>query len=257
MNSAMNLHESLRQEKPLFGLVQTLPNPSLTELAALCGYDFLILDGEHGWFGEMDYLHTLLALGSVATAGIVRVRNHDAQAIGRYLDMGAAGILVPNVSTGAQAVALVRAMQYPPAGTRGFAAPAMRASSYGMNLAAHLKSPRGHAFLAVMIETALGASNADEILGIEGVDAVVVGPFDLTADLGCPGDFAHSAYAEALERIERAALSRGKALGSAPHPGHPLEVLVARGHRLITLGVDMSLMRDALQAPLATARASG
>lgn len=255
MKPKHTVHRQLSEKKVLTGLLQTIPNLALTEIAAICGYDFLILDAEHGMFAEMDHLEAMLTLSCTGVAAIVRLREHDAHALGRYLDMGADGILVPNVRTAQEAATLVRAMQRPPAGTRGCAGPLARETRYGMDLAAHLESPRA-AFLAVMIETALGVANVQEIMAVDGVDAVVIGPLDLAADLGCPGDFSGSAYAQAVERIERAASDRGKIVGTAPHPGYAFESLVARGHRLITLGTDVTLIREAMASQLANARSS-
>lgn len=249
------LSQRLAEQKVLLGLMQTVPHPMLGEMAAICGYDFLILDSEHGFFGELEHLQALLTLGSAGIGAFVRMREHDPQAVGRYLDMGADGILVPNVSSAAQAASFARAMEYPPAGIRHCAGPMTRASCYGVDFAAHLKAPRAGTLLAVMIETALGVANVEDILAVAGVDAVIVGPFDLTADLGFPGDFSHPDYTQALARIERAAAAHGKILGTAPHPGNPIEALLARGHRLITVGTDITLLREAMAARVATARA--
>src|SRR4029077_4546465 len=97
-------------------------------------------------------------------AAMVRLPGHDAHALGRYLDMGADAIIVPSVSTADQARALVRAMEYPPVGTRGLGAPLHRATRYGTDLAAHLKSPRDGIYLVLIIECALGAANVEDIL---------------------------------------------------------------------------------------------
>lgn len=237
------------------GLMQTVPNTVLTEIAAGCGYDFLILDCEHGYFSDMDCLQAMQTVRSTDIAALVRLREHDTQALGRYLDMGVDGVLVPNVSTAEQATNLSRAMQYPPAGTRGCAGPMARATRYGVDFAAHVHSPREGVVLAVMIETSLGVANAEEILAVEGVDAVIVGPFDLTTDMGCPGDFSHPAYAQALTRIERVAAAHGKTIGTAPHQGNPLESLLSRGHRLITIGTDITLIREAMTMRVANAKA--
>src|ERR1700722_14919629 len=174
MKQRCTLKELLTTQRALIGLLQTHPNFALAEMAGMCGYDFLLLDGEHGVFGESDYLPTLRAIATTRALAIVRLGNHDTQALGRYLDMGADAILVPNVSTAEQARNLVRAMAYPPAGT---------------DLVGRVQTPRGGGggSLMVIIESALGASNAEEILGVEDVDGVIIGPSDLTADLGWPG----------------------------------------------------------------------
>ena len=254
MKPRLSVRERLSVRRALIGLIQTHPNPPLAEMAGMCGYDFLMLDCEHGWFSEMELLQTMQAIGSTEIAALVRLRGHDLQALGRYMDMGVDGIIVPNVGTADQARALVRAMVYPPAGTRGFAAPAHRASGYGLNLAAHMKSPRDRVCLVVIIESGEGVANAADIAAVEGVDGVFIGPADLSADLGCAGDYTQPAYQEALARIERAANRCGKLVGTAPHPGQPLEALVARGYRLLIVSGDMPLIREAMSDDVAKAK---
>jgi len=253
MKTRRSLHERLSNQKALIGFLQTLPNPTLSEMAGMCGYDFLMLDGEHGVFSENDYLHTLQTLAGTGAFALVRLAKHDPQALGRYLDMGADGIVVPHVSTADEARTLARAMEYPPAGTRGLAV--HRATRYGMDLATYMKAPREGVCLFVIIESALGVANVEDIVAVDGVDGVFIGPFDLTADLGCAGDFSQPAYAEAVARIERAASARGKIVGTGPHPGYPLEALVARGHRLLLIDSDVSLICDAMSAQVTKAKA--
>jgi 4-hydroxy-2-oxoheptanedioate aldolase len=256
MKPRRTLQERLAMQPALVGLFQRYPHFTLAELAALSGYDFLVLDDEHGVFGEGDHLQTLRTVSFAEMAVFVRLRGHDLQAVGRYLDLGVDGIVAPNVATADQAMALVRAMEYPPAGIRGLGASAHRITRYGRDLAAHLKSPRCGACLLPIIESALGVSNVERILAVEGVDGAIVGPSDLTADLGCTGEYSNPAYTQAIARIERAAADRRKVLGTAPHPGHPLESLFARGHRLFIVGSDTSLISEAMNAQLAKARAS-
>lgn len=254
MKPRHSIQGRLASQRSLFGLLQTHPNPALAEMAGMCGYDFLMLDGEHGVFSEQDYLQTLQALTATQVLALLRLPGHDIHAIGRYLDMGVDAIVVPNVSTAEEARALVRAMEYPPAGTRGFGAPAHRATRYGLDLAEHMKSPRQGASLIVLIESSLGVANVEAILAIEGVDGVFIGPSDLTAGLGAARNFSQPAYTQALTQIERAAAASGKLLGTAPHAGNPVEALLARGHQLLILDADMSLIREAMSAQIAKAR---
>lgn len=254
MKRQHSLQELLGRQRALTGLVQTHPNPLLTEMAGICGYDFIFLDCEHGVFSETDLIHAMQALVATGALAMVRLAGHDVRALGRYLDMGADAIIVPNVSTAEQARVLARAMNYPPAGTRGFGASQHRETRYGMDLAEHLKAPRDEQYLIVIIESALGVANAEDILAVEGVDGVFVGPSDLSADLGGIGQFSKAAYGEALWRVECAASANGKFLGAPPHPGYPCEALLARGHRLLILGADMALIREAMCAQVAKAR---
>lgn len=254
MKPQRSVLERLSTQRALIGLLQTHPNPALAEMAGMCGYDFLMLDGEHGVLSEQDYLQTLQALTATDALAFVRLAGHDTHAVGRYLDMGVDAIVVPNVSTVEQATALARAMEYPPAGTRGFGASAHRATRYGMDMEAHLKSPREGACLVVMIESSLGVANVEAILAVEGVDGVFIGPSDLTANLGEARNFSLPAYVQAMAHIERAAAARGKLLGTAPHAGSPLEALLARGHRLLIVDADMSLVREAMTSQVLKAK---
>jgi len=248
--------ERLVAKEALIGFMQTQPSAVLVEMAVMCGFDFLFLDCEHGLFSDLDHLRALQVLGTSNVAALVRLRGHDLQAVGRFMDLGADVIVVPNVTSAEQARMLVRAMHYPPAGTRGFAASAHRVTRYGMDAAAHLKDPRAGASLLVIIESAQGVAQVDQIVAVEGVDGVIIGPSDLSADLGKLGDYSSPAYKEAVAHIERAVIARNKTLGTAPHGDSSIEVLIARGHRLFIVAADMPLIREAMSAQVAKARAS-
>jgi len=256
MTSPLTLHERLSRQAAILGVMQLYPSLVFAELAALCGYDFIVLDCEHGLLDDLDIYRTAQAVASTGMAVFVRPRGHDGQTLGRLMDMGVDGFLVPSVATAEQAAKLVRALDYPPHGDRGFAASSQRASGFGLALEAHKAAPRQRAFLAVLIESRVAVSNVDAILAVDGVDAAVIGPSDLSADLGALGDFGAPAFQAAYERLERAAEKNSKLTGAAPHAGQQLEALMARGHRLFLIGSDAGLMREAMIAQLATARAS-
>lgn len=251
----VSLRERMFEKRALLGFFQTQACPVVTELVGMCGYDFIFLDGEHGVFSEADFLQALRALAAWDTAAIVRVRQHDTHAMGRYMDMGVGGIVVPNVATAEQAQAFVYAMTYPPGGTRGFGASMHRATRYGMDVAAHFQAPRDGVALIVVIESARGVDNAESILAVNGVDGALIGAFDLSADLGAPGNFSSAEYIDAIRRVESAAAAHGKIIGAAAHPGFSLEQLLARGHRLLLIGSDISLLREGMSAQLAQTQA--
>lgn len=256
MKSRRSLREHLLSGHPLVGLLQSHPNTVVTEIAAICGFQFLMLDGEHGVYGDQDYLHAVQTLAAFDVFALVRLATQDLHALGRYMDMGVDAIVVPNVSTAEQARALVRAMDYPPAGTRGVGAALHRSTRYGADFASYLKAPRANVCLLPIIESALGSANADEILAVDGVDGVVIGPADLSADLGRAGDFSQPAFMEAVTHIERAAAARGKLLGGAPHAGNPIDALLTRGYRLLIVASDINLMREAFSAQVAKSKTS-
>jgi 2-keto-3-deoxy-L-rhamnonate aldolase RhmA len=246
MRQRRTVKKRLTTQRALIGLLQIYPNSAFAELAGTCGYDFIILDGEHGVFSDRDYLQTLQVLSGVETLSIIRLPEHDTKALGRYMDLGVDAILVPNIATAEQARLMVRGMSYPPTGTRGFAAALHRGTRYGLDLDEHLQNPRNGVCLLVLVESALGVANIDEICKVEGVDGVIIGPADLAVDLGCPGDFSQAVYREAFAQVERAAKSHGKILGTVPHPGFPLDNLLATGHQLLILDADINLIKEAM-----------
>jgi 2-keto-3-deoxy-L-rhamnonate aldolase RhmA len=210
----------------LVGLLQMRPNALLVEMGNRCGYDFLMLDGEHGCFSETDYAQSLRALASSGLIGVVRLPSHDTQALRVHVETGADAIVVPHVSTAKEATALAAAMD-----------------------------PNSSAALIAIIESPLGVSQVEAILAVPGIDGVLVGPNDLTAELGFEGDYDQPAYKQALRHIENAALASGKFLGTAPHGPYSLELLRARGHQLFILGTDHGLLQDAMSAQAGQAKA--
>jgi 4-hydroxy-2-oxoheptanedioate aldolase len=251
MSSSRNPREKLSGNRVLLGLLQTRPRLEIADLAATCGYDFVLMDCEHGLFSETDCLQMLPTLACREALSVVRVRDHDPKAVWRLMDMGVDAVAVPYVSTAEEADALARAVRYPPAGTRSFGASLHRATRYGADSFADQ-----HPCLFIMIESAEGVRNVDEIVAVEGVDGVIIGPGDLAASLGALGDFSRPAFSAAMSRIERAVLARNKFLGTAHYPGVALEALVARGHRLLIVGADIALLRGAMLSQVEEARAS-
>jgi 4-hydroxy-2-oxoheptanedioate aldolase len=202
------LTQRLSTQRALLGLVQSHPNPALTEMAGLSGYDFVFLDAEHGVLSDNDFVQACRTAAVNGTLCMARVAGHDPHSVGRYLDMGADVIVVPNVSTAEQANRMARAMLYPPQGTRSFGAAFHRSTRYGLDVMAHLQSPRAGTSLLVMIESRLGVENAAGILAVEGVDGVIVGPFDLAFDMGLGMDF--SAWISHSRRTRKACCASSK-----------------------------------------------
>jgi 2-keto-3-deoxy-L-rhamnonate aldolase RhmA len=238
MKKSRSLHRRLSNQPALLGLLQTHPNPLLVKMAVQFGYDFLFLDAEHGVLAESDYAQIFAALAESDLLPIVRLADQDPEALVRYVAMGAAAIVVPHVSTVEEARRMVEALDR------------------AMAVAPLSSVDRAAVTLIVIIESATGVENAQDILATDGVDAVIVGPSDLSADLGSRGNYASRAYADALVRIERAAVTTGKPLGTIPHGEYTLDTLLARGHRILLTATDIALISEALSAHLALAHSS-
>jgi 4-hydroxy-2-oxoheptanedioate aldolase len=225
----------------------------LTELAVWAGFDFVIVDCEHGVVDEQAHLASLQVLTGSSAFAIVRVRAGDLGAVSRYLDLGAPAIMMPNVQSAAEAKGFVAAANFAPAGTRSSTGNAMRGARYGLGAPLSSDAP----LLFAMVEGRRALAQITAIVATPGLAGIVIGPYDLSADLGCQNNFEASAYTEAFAAIESAALQAGLILGTSAHPGFPLRRLLDAGHRLLITSVDVLALRDGLRAQLAAAREVG
>ena len=242
--------ERVRLREPVFGIMQTLPLPTLTELAVWSGYDFVILDCEHGVVDETAHVACLQIISNSSAFAAVRVRPKDFGSVGRYLDFGADAILLPDVQTPADAVAFVSAATCGPRGNRSSTRSA-RSSRYGMAARAETAP-----LLLAMIEGNRALRDLAAIATTPGISGFIIGPNDLSADLGCPFEFSAPAYSAAVSKIERTAANAQLLIGTISHPHYPTERLLAAGHRLIIVSSDVAIIRDGCKSQLAAARAA-
>lgn len=184
--------DKFRSPAPCIGTWLSLGSAVVAEMASQCGFDWLLIDMEHGSMAEPAVLPMLQALQSHKVAAVVRIPSHEPSMIARVLDWGADGIMAPHVSSTAEAKNLVRATRYPPDGIRGYSS-TVRAYGYGTQSADGTTQP----LLLAQIECLEGVRNAEAIAGVPGVDVLFVGPADLQLSLsiskGAPG------YDEALD----------------------------------------------------------
>lgn len=238
----------------LAGTFLNLGSPLTVELAGLAGYDWLLLDHEHGAGGDETLLHQLHAAGSTPAVPIVRIAANDPTRMKRVLDAGAHGVMIPYVSRAEEARAAVAGMRYPPRGQRGVAR-FNRAAGFGSSFAEYLA--HAHEFLVTMpqIETIEGVEQADAIAAVDGVDVLFVGPLDLTTNLGISGQYEHPQFVAALIRVADAARRHGKAAGIlALDPAH-LAPWRALGYTVLALGSDGGAVNAGLRGALGALRA--
>lgn len=250
-NSLKNL---LADGQVAYGMINAMDSVVAAEMIGMAGYDFVLVDGEHGPGDLQSHLHALQAIGTTPATALYRVADNGLTALKRALDLGVEGVMVPSVSSASEARAAVAACRYPPNGVRGFAAGVVRASDYGLSIDRYLSDGAAQLLIAVMIETAEGVRNAADIAAVDGVDVVQIGPADLSYDLGVPGRFDDPLYLAAQTAIEEAVGRKGKVLGGVTMPGINLEYLLEHGYRMITLGADVACLSRALSTTLAAAR---
>ena len=224
------------QKEVLAGTFLNLASPAAVEIVAGSGFDWLLLDFEHGSGSLSDLRPLLLACRGSASSPIVRIRSIDSDVVKFVMDSGAAGVMFPFVSTVDQAKLAVSAMKYPPQGSRGVAG-IIRATNYGRTWKHYFEESNASSLVVVQIETAEAVEAAEEIAAIEGVDVLFVGPLDLSVSLNCPGDFSPPHFVDAIKRVIRACERNGKTAGilSRPEFIHQHKDL---GFRFLALGSD-------------------
>lgn len=203
--------QRLKSGDTQIGLWVALGDPSVAELCAQMGFDWLVIDAEHGPNGLREVLAQLRAIGT-GSHPVVRVRDDDRANIKQMLDIGAQTILIPMIESAEQAHEAVKSMRYPPQGVRGIGAALARASAYNA-IPDYLQTANDQICLLLQVESRAGLEALDDILAVEGVDGVFVGPADLAADmghLGKPGaPEVQAAVTDALTRIRAAGRAAG------------------------------------------------
>lgn len=251
--AALALKSALRAGKPAVGSYVTLPAPGVAEVMALAGFDFLVLDMEHGPLGIESVENLARASQLVGVPPIVRVRDSQPASILGALDIGAAGVQVPLVNTAEEAQRVVQAAKYHPEGNRGLAFG--RSARYGaLQPSNYFARANAETIVVVHCETMEAVHNLPEILAVQGLDVVYVGPYDLSQSLGAPGQVSlpdvQAAVNDALDTILAAGVTAGS---HALSPAHA-RLLIQKGVRYVTLGVDFLYLLNTCRNDLVDAR---
>lgn len=236
------------QTQIMAGTFLNLGSPTAVEIAADTGFDWLLLDLEHGSGTEADLRNMLLACRASQAAPIVRLRSVDADAVKFVMDSGAAGIMFPYVSTAEEARRAVQCMKYPPMGSRGVAG-VIRATRYARDWPQYFEESNQQSLVVVQIETPEAVQAAEEIAAVEGVDVLFVGPLDLSVNLGHPGDFSPPDFQKALKSVVEVCERHGKSAGILSKPGF-VKQHQEMGFRLFALGSDSQAVVHRLQQDL-------
>ncbi|MBE7173544.1 MAG: 2-dehydro-3-deoxyglucarate aldolase [Williamsia sp.] len=238
-----NLKQRIKQGETVFGCWLNLGSPLTAEMVGKAGFDWVLIDLEHGAGEEKDVLFQLQALEHTSAAALIRVESAERQRIHRVLDLGAEGIMCPHVSTGEKAAGIVSAMFYPPHGSRGVAK-MVRASGFGKNFDEYAGTAKDKLVGIVQIETPESLQHLDEIAAVDGVDVLFVGPADLTMSLGIFGRFDHPLFKDALKAIVAAAEKAGKATGILLFNPDDHKVYADMGIRVIACGADGTFVAE-------------
>lgn len=229
------------------GLFLGLAHAYSAEIVATAGFDWLLIDGEHGPNDLQGIIAQLQALAPYPVRPVVRTPDHDVARIKQLLDGGAQTLMAPMVESAADAEALVRAMRYPPHGVRGVGTAMARAARWN-GVADYFARADGEMCLIVQIESTHGLAALDEILAVDGVDAVFIGPSDLAASMGHLGQPGHPEVKAAVETAIGQIAAAGKAAGVFSADPATAGAYQAIGARFLLVGVDTLLLRNAAVA---------
>ena len=248
-----SLREALGTGKPLLGAWLQMPNPVAAEAVGYLGFDWVGIDTQHGLIGYETLLSMLQAVAISGTPAVVRVSGNVPGEIGRALDSGAQGIIVPLVETAEAAAQAADACRYPPRGHRSWGAlrPALQSTPFTPDVGDE------QAVCFAMVETVTGVENIDAIAAVEGVDVVYIGPSDLASSAGLPPMLAlkEDSHRELVERIAAACARAGKWSGIHP-PTPDVGWYRDQGFNLVPVYRDLPALQEGAVASIAAARAS-
>ena len=233
----------------IFGAWIGSGSPANAEILGHVGFDFVVVDQEHGAGELADAVAALRAVESSDTPCIVRAPWNDPIWIKRVLDAGADSLMIPQIETAAAAKAAVSACRYPPQGMRGYAAGVVRASTFGLE-PGYVEKANQNLLIVLQIESAAAVEHAAEICAVDGVDVVFIGVNDLAGSIGRLEQLDHPDVRSLVRRTEDIILASGKPMGTVPSAGASWQELFERGYRMVVGPHDVILLREAARAAL-------
>jgi len=246
--------QELRGGKPKFGLFVNSHSPTVAEQLAHSGYDWLLVDTQHGPMGPEQLSAMLCGVASGGAKSMVRVGGYDDRiGIQQSLDLGADGVLVPMVNTAAEAKAAISACKYPPEGTRGFGP--RRASDYGRSTDDYVAQANEGTIVVLQIEHIKAVDDVDSIIALPGIDVICLGPTDLSGSLGLLRQFTHPKVVAAVDKVMARSSAKGLPVcaGVAFPPGI-MKDWVAKGANFVLTMEDSTLFRQGATNALAAMR---
>lgn len=243
--------DRLARGDAFIGAFICLPSPESAEIFAELGYDWLIIDTEHGPYDVLTAQRMLQAVGRRCPC-VVRVPSNEEAWIKKALDIGSAGVLVPLVNTAETAARVVRACRYAPEGVRGMGG--ARAHRYGVGFQDYVAQANRKIAAIIQAEHIEAVNNIEAIVKVPGIDAVFVGPYDLSASMGKPGRISDPEVQAAMGKIRQATLNAGVKLGIYCSDPASARSFLQQGYTLIGLSTDLNYLVESAAAALAAAK---
>ena len=230
------LRKVLHTPGPVYSAILTIPDPGVAAILGWSGFDYVVIDAEHAPFTLESMRSCVDAIAASPAASVIRVAANDPVHIKQAVDLGVDGVQVPSVRDGDAAAAAVSGARYSPAGTRGVGLG--HAARYGANVEEYLATANARVAVLAMIEDRAGVESAAQIAAVEGLDGVIIGPFDLSADLGLLGQLDHPTVQAAFDHVIECCVASGTKVGSLGE----VAALARRGVTLFTCFIDGSAL---------------
>lgn len=240
--------QKLGLQKPLVGTLVSLAAPEVAEMLSLVGFDWLWIDMEHAPL-SLDHVRSMLQASSDKCPALVRIPCNDEVWIKRVLDLGADGIIVPQVMSADEAQRAVKAAKYPPEGIRS--AGMARAHEYGISFNDYVERANSDIAVIIQIEHAEAVKNLESILRVNGIDAVIIGPYDLSGSFGKLGQVQDKEVQVAIDTVKLACQKSGIPYGAFALQPETAKDYLSRGFSLVAVGIDTHYLWSSAQKSLA------
>lgn len=249
-----SLKEKLVKKQITIGSWLTIPHQSVVEILATAGFEWLTIDLEHAAIDISQTMNLIALIQAKGMKALVRVSKNEEVIIKRVLDAGADGIIVPTVKTAEEALQAVEFVKYPPVGKRGVGL--NRAQNYGIGFAEYKNWLSNEVVIIAQIEHILSVHNIESILAVDGIDGIIVGPYDLSASMGIPGEYGHPDVVEALRKLEESTKKLGKPLGFHVIHSDYLKIMekIDLGYTFLAFSIDFFFLGDSARSEMSKLR---
>ena len=239
------LKEKLNDKKFVIGPFLKLPSPAVVEIMGISGFDYVIIDCEHGPLNILAAEDMVRAAHLAGISAVIRVRENDAGMISRALDIGADAVQVPQICSKKDAEELLKAAKFYPTGERGVCRYVRAAKYSAIEKTEYFKNANRDSMVIIHIEGQEGIDNFDEIISVDGIDIVFIGPYDLSQSLGLPGQVNHPLVEEKMKQVVKKARSNGKYVGTFVDDVETGNKWIKLGVQYISYSVDVGIIYNA------------
>ncbi len=245
--SLENFRNKISNGEPVFGIFMKTSDPMFVEAAGIGGFDYVILDTEHGPVTIQDQQNNIRAAEARGTVPIIRLKDCNENTISKALDIGAYGIQVPQINTAEEAEKVVKCAKFYPYGMRGVCRFVRSADYSDMGRYDYFESSKD-ILIILQLEGINAIKNLDEILEVDGIDILFIGPYDLSQSLGIPGQVTNPIVVDAMKEIVKKAKAKGKVVGTFTDTVDDLNMWRNMGLQYLSYSVDVGLFMDACKS---------